>query len=224
MGGFVSEIQLVPGQPATVRTGRVESINPLVVSIQGATLQASAVGVLESYVPAVSDSVLVVGQSKTTGSDPSSWVVLGRPVPSSSVTVPPDSPAVSAFSSAANSSTSAVFAPGAPIIGVAFTTNAAGTFLVSWRSGLDNTLADTKGVVGWEVRLGAVVGSGAVQIAAGPNMVIGMLNVNEMEMGATSEVQTLLPSTVYNIQLMFARQVGTGTAAFARSGVTVLPV
>ena len=53
-----------------------------------------------------------------------------------------------------------------------------------------------------------------------------MLGTNEMEMGASSLVTagTLTPGSTYNAQLMYARQAGTGTAAFARGEIVVQPV
>lgn len=75
-------VQTSPGQPASVRVGRIESVNPVVLSVQGALYNADAVGVLGSYVPQANDVVSVVGQSVSSGTDPSSWLILGeaRPV------------------------------------------------------------------------------------------------------------------------------------------------
>lgn len=217
---LATSVQGAVGQPSSVRVGTITSINPLVLSVQGSSFQGSAVGVLGSYVPQVGDNVSVVGQSSSAGSDPTSWLILGA----TRSTGDAIARVVSAFSAAANTTVALAYAPCAPAIGVSFTTNSAGQFLVHWRTGLDNTAADTKGAMSWEVREGGAVGVGTVVIAASDNMVIGLRATDEAEFGATSEIQSLSPYTTYNIQLMISRQVGTGTAAFARSGVTVQPV
>jgi hypothetical protein len=72
-------IQTVPGQPASVRVGRIISVNPFVLSVQGASFNSDAVGVLGSYIPVLDDFVSVLGQSSASGSDPSSWLILGSP-------------------------------------------------------------------------------------------------------------------------------------------------
>ena len=225
MPSLVSEILGAVGQPASIRIGRVASINPLVVTLQGVTLDPSTYGVLDSYIPTAGDSVVLVGQSKSVGSDPSTWLLLGHPDDPSTVTVI-NSVTVAAFASGGGSTTSAPFVTIATVVGVAFIAPASGKVLIHWRSGLDNTAADTKGVVSWEVRNGGTVGAGTVVVAAGANTVIGMLGTNEMEMGATSLISagTLTPGNTYNAQLMYARQAGTGTAAFARGEIVVQPV
>lgn len=69
------------GQPSSVRIGTVTSTSPLVVSVQGALFNSAALGVLSSYTPAAGDVVILLGQSTTTGSDPTSWVILGQVLP-----------------------------------------------------------------------------------------------------------------------------------------------
>lgn len=225
MPNLVSEILAAVGQPASIRIGRVAAINPLSISLQGVTLDPSTYGVLDSYIPTVNDSVVLIGQSKSVGSDPSTWLVLGHPDDPTTITVI-DSVTVAAFAAGGGSTTSATFVTIATIVGVAFVAPASGKVLVHWRSGLDNTAADTKGVVSWEIRNGGTVGAGTVVVAAGANTVIGLLGTSEIEAGATSLVAagTLTPGSTYNIQLMYARQAGTGTAAFARGEVVVQPV
>lgn len=225
MPNLVSEILAAVGQPASIRIGRVATINPLSISLQGVTLDPSTYGVLDSYIPTVNDSVVLIGQSKSVGSDPSTWLVLGHPDDPTTITVI-DSVTVAAFAAGGGSTTSATFVTIATIVGVAFVAPASGKVLVHWRSGLDNTAADTKGVVSWEIRNGGTVGAGTVVVAAGANTVIGLLGTSEIEAGATSLVAagTLTPGSTYNIQLMYARQAGTGTAAFARGEVVVQPV
>lgn len=68
-------IQGAAGQPASVRIGVVESIDPLVISAQGAPFDN--IGLLNSYGPALGDTVALLGQSSDSGSDPASWLALG---------------------------------------------------------------------------------------------------------------------------------------------------
>lgn len=63
------------GAPSSVRVGKVDSLAPLVVSVQGVPFQT--VGTLQSYAPQVGDSVALLGQSPTSGSDPTTWLALG---------------------------------------------------------------------------------------------------------------------------------------------------
>lgn len=73
-------IQSAAGQPASVRIGRVTSTSPLVVNVQGASFRNA--GVLSSYTPVVGHVVALLGQSTASGTDPTSWLVLGRILPS----------------------------------------------------------------------------------------------------------------------------------------------
>jgi hypothetical protein len=70
-----AQIQSTPGAPSSVRIGMVTGVNPVVVSLQGTVLDD--VGFLGSYVPAVGDSVVLLGQSSTVSTDPTSWLALG---------------------------------------------------------------------------------------------------------------------------------------------------
>lgn len=79
MAGLAEAVQQAVGQPASIRVGIVESLDPLTVSVQGVIL--NDVGVLSSYAPQIGDSVVVIGQSSEAGSDPASWVALGSATP-----------------------------------------------------------------------------------------------------------------------------------------------
>lgn len=70
-----AQIQSTPGAPSSVRIGTVTGVNPVVVSLQGTVLDD--VGFLGSYVPAVGDPVVLLGQSSTVSTDPTSWLALG---------------------------------------------------------------------------------------------------------------------------------------------------
>lgn len=62
------------GQPASVRIGVVTSATPLRVNVQGTLFrELGYIGAL----PGIGDTVALIGQSSSIGSDPGSWLVLG---------------------------------------------------------------------------------------------------------------------------------------------------
>lgn len=75
MTGLAEAVQQAVGQPASVRIGTVTSITPFVVSAQGVPFED--VGWLGSYLPQTGDTVILLGQSSESGSDPASWAALG---------------------------------------------------------------------------------------------------------------------------------------------------
>lgn len=85
MAGLAEAVQGVVGQPASVRVGVVESLDPLVISAQGVPFDD--VGLLTNYVPVIGDTVVLLGQSTSAGSDPASWLALGAA--SEQATAPP---------------------------------------------------------------------------------------------------------------------------------------
>lgn len=80
MANLADVIQTAAGQPSSVRIGKVSSLSPLTVNVQGA--QFTNCGVLSSYTPVVGHVVALLGQSTASGTDPTSWLVLGRVIPS----------------------------------------------------------------------------------------------------------------------------------------------
>jgi len=83
MAGLAEAVQNAVGQPSSVRIGMVDSIAPLVVSAQGVPFEN--VGVIDGYAPLVGDPVALLGQCSEAGSDPASWLLLGKVVPSEGV-------------------------------------------------------------------------------------------------------------------------------------------
>lgn len=73
------------GQPSTVRIGTVTSVNPLIVSVQGALF--TDVGSIGQV--AIGDVVALLGQSAVSA-DGSSWLVLGQVTPAALVGAPVD--------------------------------------------------------------------------------------------------------------------------------------
>lgn len=120
MADLSTRIASVVGQPASVRVGTVASVNPTVVTVQGAVM--NAVGLLGNYAPQLGDPVILLGQSSQAGSDPTSWVALG--VPSTVGFRPLFSVSDTTFSMGAES--------GVPGTTISFTTTAPTTLLEVW--------------------------------------------------------------------------------------------
>lgn len=76
MAELNTQISRIAGQPSSVRIGTVTSVSPMAISVQGAVF--TDVGFLGDYTPLVGDVVALLGQSSQAGSDPASWLCLGR--------------------------------------------------------------------------------------------------------------------------------------------------
>lgn len=76
MTALPGALRSLAGQPATVRIGTITSINPVVVSVQGAVF--TDVGLVGSFTGTVGDPVVLIGQSPSNGTDPASWLALGK--------------------------------------------------------------------------------------------------------------------------------------------------
>lgn len=74
MSSLAQQIAAAPGQPATVRIGRIASVNPVTVSVQGVAFDD--VGYVQGHTYALGDTVALIGQSNASGSDPASWLAL----------------------------------------------------------------------------------------------------------------------------------------------------
>lgn len=74
------------GQPSKVRVGTIVGVSPTLVQIQDTVY--TDVGVLDSYAPIIGDTVSVVGQSSVSA-DGSSWLVLGKTMPSADAVAGP---------------------------------------------------------------------------------------------------------------------------------------
>lgn len=71
------QIASASGQPSSVRIGRVDNTNPTVITAQGVVF--NDVGFLNSYAnPQFGDVVALLGQSSQAGTDPTSWLCLGK--------------------------------------------------------------------------------------------------------------------------------------------------
>lgn len=75
MASISQQIAAAPGQPSSVRIGRVDNTNPIVITAQGVVF--NDVGFIRGYTPTTGDVVALLGQSSASGSDPTSWLCLG---------------------------------------------------------------------------------------------------------------------------------------------------
>lgn len=124
--------------------------------------------------------------------------------------------------SVSTASTSFVTLAGDP--GVAFTAPPSGRVIVHFASTFDNTLADTFGMMAFQIRTGSTVGAGTVVIAANDNDSIGTAGTNDTSFGRTTLVTSLTAGSLYNVQALYKRFLGTGTSFFARRSILVVPV
>lgn len=132
--------------------------------------------------------------------------------------------AVTAADSGSVSTTSATFVALAGDPGVAFTAPASGRVLVHVAGTFDNNAADTFGMMAFQIRTGNSVGLGTIVVAANDNDSVGTAGTNDTSFGRTILVSSLIAGSSYNVQALYKRFLGTGTAFFARRSVLVVPV
>lgn len=155
MTGLAEAVQGAVGQPASVRIGIVQSVNPTVIAAQGVPF--TDVGYLGSFRPVVGQSVVLLGQCSQAGSDPASWLALGSSHASPAVNYQSQEVAVS-FAAATSNVRAVVFpqpfaAP--PNVHVNINTGAGSTALWQVRAinitaaGFDIFSYTTGGAVAW---------------------------------------------------------------------------
>lgn len=141
-----AQIGAVSGQPATIRVGKVETVSPLTVSIQGTVLaDVGIVGV--PSLPAAGQPVLVVGQSAEPSSDAASWAVLGAVTPAavaSGVLGFEQPTGIGGF-------TNTVFQTGVPSCGVNFVAPPSGQVRVDWHARFQSNTVGTRALVSVQV-------------------------------------------------------------------------
>jgi hypothetical protein len=131
--------------------------------------------------------------------------------------------AVTAFDAGSVNTTSSTFVALAGDPGVGFTAPPSGRVLIGMGSAFDGNAADTWSMMGFQIRTGSVVGSGTIVYAANDNDTCGVLGTNDAAIGRTTLVTSLIAGSAYNVQLLYKRLSGTGTAFFARRTVSVIP-
>jgi hypothetical protein len=122
------------------------------------------------------------------------------------------------------STTSATYVTLAGDPGVSFTAPTSGRVLVHFAGTFDNNAADTFGMMGFQIRTGTTVGAGTIVLAANDNDSIGTAGTNDTAFGRTTLVTSLIAGDTYNVQALYKRFLGTGTAFFARRSILVVPV
>lgn len=213
-----AQILKVPGAPSSVRIGTITSASPLIVALQGKDLDPRAVGLAVPITPLVGASVVLLGQSKTQGADPSSWLILG--MQASTVTAPAT---VQDFDNTLQSTTSVAYVVGAPTVGVAFYPPPSGSVLIHHFASIDNSAAGS-GFISPEIRLGATVGTGAIVVAANDQNALRNANLEFVKAGLTMLYSNLTPGVQHNVSLWHRSSVGTNTAFFNDRNVIVQPV
>lgn len=108
--------------------------------------------------------------------------------------------------------------------GIAFTAPASGRVLISMGAALTGSAADTYSMMGFQIRNGAVVGSGSVFLAVNDNDVIANLGLSDLAASRVTLVSGLTATSSYNVQVLYKRLSGTGNAFFARRNVIVQSV
>lgn len=137
--------------------------------------------------------------------------------------------AVAADSNVEGPYSSATPTPGTNACAVAFTAPASGAVLVHWKADFWAAINDKASFVSMEVRSGAVIGGGAVVVAANSNdtlKVSGSVTTGvEARLGAGTHrlITGLTPGTSYHARLMHFTEAGGNTTVFYRS-VLVQPM
>lgn len=216
MAGLAEAVHGAVGQPASVRIGTVDSTSPLVVSAQGVAFDD--VGILDGYVPQVSDAVALLGQSSEAGSDPASWLALGA------LTSGSTSPSVArrAFVATQESTTSVTYVNLATICGIDFVAPASGRVMLHYRSLL--TCAGASFTFSApQVAEGSTVGSGTVFLAASDDRAMFQPFGSTLSLAASTLVEGLTPFATYNAVLMVRSSVGGVSVIASRREIDVVP-
>lgn len=108
--------------------------------------------------------------------------------------------------------------------GLSFVAPSSGRVLVTIGAAMDGTVSDTYSTMGFQIRTGAVVGSGTIVRAANDDDVIAHQGLSDFAGGRTTLVTGLTAATTYNVQSLYKLLNGTGTAFFARRNVIVQSV
>lgn len=120
------------------------------------------------------------------------------------------------------------FTAGTQACGVAFTAPASGVVIVHWKSYFQAAINDKMSFVGCEIRTGATIGGGVVQVAANSTdaIAIGGTVTSGVPLrlkGSTYKLITgLTPGNSYHARLMYQTETGGNITVFTRE-VMVVP-
>lgn len=105
--------------------------------------------------------------------------------------------------------------------GIAFVAPSSGKVKVHISCGLFNSGAGSFNVASYEVRSGAVIGSGTVVVAADVGRGLQMYGTSETRFGSEFLVEGLSAGASYNARMMYLTQ--SGTMSVDRPGIIVTP-
>lgn len=220
-----AQVVRASGAPSSVRIGVVTSLSPLTVSIQGHNLNPGAVGVAANINPVLGSSVVLLGQSKASGTDPSSWLIIGLAA-SSSV-----APLLEFLTEGTDQAafTSTAYIAGTPICGVSFVAPPSGVIRVDWHSRFQTNTVATRSLVSVQVATDAVLDAGVVvsiptdsSALENPNDALGGTSTR-LQAGMWRLVPGLVPGAVYNAVVKFRMATAGNGDIFDRS-IMVTPM
>jgi len=219
--GLAEAVQQAAGQPSSVRIGTIDSVVPLTVSVQGTTLDD--LGLLGSYTPVVNDSVILLGQSSSTGSDPASWVALGAASP-----VPRQPPQTALSGTPVGGFTSTTYVASSPPVGVWFVAPPSGIVRVDWSSRFQTNTINTRTAVSVQIATDRTLDAGTVVSSANDNSALE--NNNDPAGGANTRLQAamfrlvtgLTPGAEYNAVVKF-RMLTAGNGDIYNQQILVTP-
>jgi hypothetical protein len=182
--GVVTAITVLP----------VDGVNKLAVLVDVGG-EAGPVRVLEPYSPAIGDTVEML----EVGGD---WIVIGRLAAASM------RPVYSRSSTDIAAITSTTPAAGSPVVGTTFVCPPSALIKVTITGQIEQSQNSHLSVLGWEIRLGATIGSGTVvyvtsqdrAVTAGRAVAAGGVAMNSAS--HEHHVDTLGPGFEYNIRAM----------------------
>lgn len=212
MAGLAEAVQGAVGQPASVRIGVVDSVDPVVISAQGVPFDD--VGILEGEVPLVGDSVALLGQSSAVGSDPASWLALGavRSVGA------PVAISRSDFQDALASTASTTYVTTAVVCETPFIAPRTGRVLVAFRGGVLVTSAGQCFVAPQITNP-----DGSIFLNATDAVSINTPFTSTLNFGATTLIGDLVPGLTYTATLMQRTSSGASPALAVGREIVVAP-
>lgn len=224
MAGLAEAVQGAVGQPSSVRIGTVDALSPLAVSIQGTPLDD--VGILTSYAVAVGDSVVVLGQSSSAGSDPASWLVLGSASP-----IPRQQPQFDFTDTQVAGFTSTSYISSATPVGVSFIAPPSGIVRVDWSARFQTNTINIRSVVSTQIATGSTLDAGTVVANGSASDGYALENNNDPAGAANTRLQAgmwrwvtgLTPGDGYNAVVKF-RMLGAGNGDIFNQRILVTPM
>lgn len=220
-----AQVTQAVGQPASVRIGTIVQESPLIVSLQGKNLDPAAVGVAFPFYPMIGATVTLLGQSKTQGSDPSSWLIIGMQTGSSTLSSPRFD-----IEGTDENITSLTYVVGTATCGVTFVAPPSGLVRVDWHARFESTTIAIRSLVSVAVAEGGVLNAGTVVSAAGDGSALetstdstGGGSLTRLEAAMFRPVDGLTAGETYNAVVKM-RVTAAGTMAVFDRSIMVTPL